>query len=130
MLAIGTNHMFSKIFKILRESISSVTNGNLWELTTKDLFLRENFRLKQPNQRQPLESSSKFIKGQLVSIRYHQNWKHLHKEIGIILEAHDYSNVEKIESVYFYEVLVGDEKITVLERFLDGYIGTEEESSS
>ena len=122
--------MFSKIIKILRESISSVTNVNLWETTTKDFLTRKDTAYKLMAQGQLVESSPKFLKGQLVSIRYHHQWPHLHKEIGIIVEVNDYDTSEGLGSIYFYEILVGDEHITMLERFLDGYIGTEEESSS
>ena len=40
----------------------------------------------------------------------------------------DYDGLARSENIYFYEVLVGDEKITLLERFLDGTVCTEEES--
>ena len=63
-----------------------------------------------------------------MSVKYHNKWKHLHKEIGIIVEVNDYDGFERNNSIYFYEVLVGDEKITLLERFLDGTVCTEEES--
>ena len=65
-----------------------------------------------------------------MSIKYHKRWAHLHKEIGIIVEVNDFDSSERLGSIYFYEVLVGDEHITMLERFLDGYIGVEEESTS
>lgn len=122
--------MFLKIFKILRESISSVKKINLWETTTKDSFPWKNSTHKLMVQGQLVESSPKFLNGQLVSIRYHPHWPHLHKEIGIIVEVNDYDTNEGLGFIYFYEVLVGDEHITMLERFLDGYIGTEEESTS
>ena len=121
--------MFSKIFKILRESISSVTNVNQWEMITKDMFKQEITGYGQMVRNQPVESSPKYSKGQLVSVRYHHKWPHLHKEIGIILQANDYDTFEGMGSIHFYEVLVGDEKITVIERYLDGVISTEEESS-
>ena len=40
----------------------------------------------------------------------------------------DYDTMEAMGSMYFYEVLIGDEKITVIERYLDGTECTEEES--
>ena len=120
--------MFSKILKILRESISSVTNVSLWETTTKDMFLQEISGYKQMVRHQPIESSPKYSKGQLVSIKFHARWPHLLKEIGIILDVNDYGSTEKIGSIHFYEVLVGEEKVMMLERFLDGTICTEEES--
>jgi len=122
--------MISKILKILKESISSVANSNLWEMTTKDIISQDISGYRRIVRQHPVESSPKFFKGQLVSIRYHHNWKHLHKEIGIILEVNDFDPIEKIEQVYFYEVLVSNEKITILERFLDGYIGNEREEES
>ncbi len=111
--------MFSKIFKILKDSVSSVTRKNQWELITKDLIKQEITGYRPTVRNQPIEYSPRFVKGQLVAMRYHQNWPHLHKEIGIILEVCDYDTMEKMGTMYFYEVLVGDEKITVLERYLD-----------
>ena len=83
--------MFSKIFKILKESISSVTNANQWEMITKDMLQQGITGYPQMVRQQPVESSPRFSKGQLVSIRYHHRWPHLHKEIGIIVEVNDYS---------------------------------------
>ena len=40
----------------------------------------------------------------------------------------DYDTVERMGTMFFYEVLVGDEKITVIERYLDGAQCAEEES--
>ena len=114
----------------MKESISSVTRVNLWEITTKDVSFQKGPVYRELIQGQFIESSPKFTKGQLVSIKYHHRWPHLHKEIGIVLRVNDYDTNEGMGSIYFYEVLVGDEHITMLERFLDGYIGTEEESSS
>ena len=59
-----------------------------------------------------------------MSIKYHHKWPHLHKEAGIILEVNGYGTSENIGTVHFYEVLVGDEKVVLLERFLDGDIST------
>ena len=120
--------MFSRILKVLKESISSVTNANQWETITKDM-LRQGITGYRPMVRQqPVESSPKFSKGQLVTMRYHQKWPHLHKEVGIIVQVNDYDTMETMGSMYFYEVLIGDEKITVIERYLDGTECTEEES--
>ena len=44
------------------------------------------------------------------------------------MQVNDYDTVERLGTMYFYEVLIGDEKITVLERYLDGTVITEEES--
>lgn len=122
--------MFSKIFKILKKSISLVTNENLWETTIKNISPDQKLEYKEMIRGQVVESSPKFLKGQLVSIKYHHRWPHLHREIGIIVEVNDYDTSEGMGFIYFYEVLVGDEHITMLERFLDGYICAEEESSS
>ena len=65
-----------------------------------------------------------------MQIRFHPKWPHLHKEVGIIVEVHDYDSFEKTNPVYFYEILVGEEKITLIERFLDVIICTEDESST
>ena len=120
--------MFSKIIKILKESISSVTNVNQWEMITKDMFKQEITGYGQMVRNQRVESSPKYSKGQLVSLRYHQRWPHLHKEIGIILTVDDYDTFEGMGPIHFYEILVGNEKITIIERYVDGVINTEEES--
>ena len=113
--------MFSKILKVLKESISSVTNANQWEMITKDLLKQEITGYRQTVRKQPVESCPKFSESQLVTIKYHHKWPHLHKEVGIILAVNDYNAVQGMDLVHFYEVLVGDEKITVLERFLDEF---------
>ena len=61
-------------------------------------------------------------------MRYPQKWPHLHKEVGIIVQVNDYDTMETMGTMYFYEVLVGDEKITVIERYLDETESAEEES--
>ena len=112
--------MFSRIFKILTESISSVTNVNQWEMITKDM-LKQGITGYRPMVRdQPVESCPKYSEGQLVIIKYHQKFPHLHKEIGIILVVNDYDTFEGMGPLHFYEVLVGDEKVTLIERYLDG----------
>ena len=112
--------MLSRIFKILTESISSVTNANQWEMITKDM-LKQGITGYRPMVRdQPVESCPKFSEGQLVIIKYHQKFPHLHKEIGIILVVNDYDTFEGMGPLHFYEVLVGDEKVTLIERYLDG----------
>ena len=108
--------MFSKIFKVLKESISSVTNANQWEMITKDM-LKQGITGYRPMVRdQPVESCPKYSEGQLVIIKYHQKFPHLHKEIGIILVVNDYDTFEGMGPLHFYEVLVGDEKVTLRER--------------
>ena len=121
--------MFSRIFKILRESISSVTNANQWEMITKDMLKQGITGYKPPDPKIRYESCPKYCEGQLVKIRYHPKWKHLHDEIGIILDVCHYDST-KVGSneVYFYEVLVKEQKITIIERYLDGVICTEEKS--
>jgi hypothetical protein len=118
------------MLKILKESIVSATNTNSWEMTIKDLFLKEN----SPHHRivcpQPTVASPIYIKGQLVSIKYHPKYQRHHKEIGIIVAINDYDTFEGMGSLHFYEILVGNEKITLLERYLDGYISDEDESTS
>ena len=122
--------MFSKIFKILKESISSVTNANQWETITRDMLKQGITGYKPMVRDQPVDTFPKYSKGQLVQIRFHQRWPHLHKEVGIIVEVHDYDSFNKHQPVFFYEILVGEEKITLIERFLDGIVSTEEESST
>lgn len=111
--------MFTRIFRILKESISSVTNANQWEMITKDLLKQEITGYRPTVRNQPVESCPKFSVNQLVTIRYNQKYPHLHKEVGIIVVVNDYDTLEGMGSLHFYEVLVGDEKITILERYLD-----------
>ena len=120
--------MFSRILKVLRESISSVTNANQWETITKDM-LRQGITGYRPTVRsQPVESCPRYSEGQLVKIRYHHQFKHLHQEVGIITEVCDFDPIQDGPTMHFYEVLVGEQKITIIERYLDGAVEQEEES--
>ena len=121
--------MFSRILKILKESISSVTNANQWETITKDLLKQEITGYRPMVRNQPVESCPKYSEGQLVKIRYHHQFKHLHQEVGIITEVCDFDPIQDGPTMHFYEVLVGEQKITIIERYLDGTVETEEESS-
>ena len=111
--------MFSKLFKILRESISSVTGANQWEMITKDLLRQEITGYRPTVRQEPVESCPKFSEGQLVKIRYHHQFKHLHQEVGIITEVCDFDPIQNGPTMHFYDVLVGDQKITIIERYLD-----------
>ena len=111
--------MFLRIFKTLKGSISSVTNANQWETITKDLLKQGITGYRQMAQNQPLESCPKYSEGQLVTIKYHHKFPHLHKEVGIILVVNDHESYEGFGSLHFYELLVGDEKVTLIERYLD-----------
>ena len=66
-----------------------------------------------------MESCPKYSEGQLVKIKYHFNFKHLHQEVGIITEVCDFDPIQDGSSMHFYEVLVGEQKITIVERYLD-----------
>ena len=44
------------------------------------------------------------------------------------MQVNDYDTLERMGTMFFYEVLVGDEKITVIERYLDETESAEEES--
>ena len=121
--------MFSKILKILKESISSVTNVTPWETITKDLLKQEITGYRPTVRNQPVESCPKYSEGQLVKIRYHHQFKHLHQEVGIITEVCDFDPIHNGPVMHFYEVLVGEQKITIIERYLDGTVETEEESN-
>lgn len=119
--------MFSKIYKILKESITAVTRVNQWEIITKDLFKQKMPNYQHLDYEGYTESCPKFSKGQLVVVKYHSRWKHLHKEVGIVLKVHNYEGKKGSLDVHFYDLLVGDEKITLIERFLDEFINEEEE---
>ena len=118
--------MFSRILKVLRESISSVTNVTPWETITKDLLKQEITGYRPTVRNQPVESCPKYSEGQLVKIRYHHQFKHLHLEVGIITEVCDFDPIHNGPVMHFYEVLVGEQKITIIERYLDGNVETEE----
>ncbi len=120
--------MFTKLYNILKDSVLSIKGASQWELITKDL-LQEAFPDHYGHRLEPTESCPKYREGQLVKIRYHHQWKHLHQEVGIITEVCEYDPVKSGPKVYFYEVLVGEQKITIIERFLDGTVETEEEST-
>lgn len=120
--------MFSKLYTILKESILSMTGASQWENITKSLLTREFGSSQLTARLEPTESCPRFRTGQLVKIRFHHQWKHLHQEVGIITEVCDYDPLKGGPKVYFYEVLVGDEKITIIERYLNGAVTNEEES--
>ena len=112
--------MFSKILKVLKESISSVTGANQWEMITRDLLKQEITGYRPTVRKQPVESCPRYSEGQLVKIRYHHQFKHLHQEVGIITEVCNYDPyLHNGPTMHFYEVLVGDQKITIIERYLD-----------
>ena len=48
--------------------------------------------------------------------------------MGIITEVCDFDPIHNGPTMHFYEVLVGDQKITMIERYLDGTVETEESS--
>jgi len=118
--------MFSRILKILKESISSVTNANQWEMITKDMLEQGITGYRPMVRNQPVESCPRFLENQLVIIKYHPRFPHLHKEVGIVLSLNDCDTLEGMGSIHFYEILVGDEKITVIERYLDEFREPEE----
>lgn len=46
--------------------------------------------------------------------------------MGIITEVCDFDPIQNGPTMHFYEVLVGDQKIIIIERYLDGSVATEE----
>lgn len=115
--------MFSRILKVLKESISSVTNASPWEMITKDLSKQEITGYRPMVRNQPVESCPKYCAGQLVKIKYHHSYKHLHQEVGIITDVCGFDPVHNGPSLHFYEVLVNEQKIILVERYLDGNVG-------
>ena len=114
--------MILKLLKALKDSISSVSGVTIWEEVAKDLVHKEITGYRPKVRNHPTTGCSKFTVGQLVRIRYHHHFKRLHHEVGIITEVCDYDMIDKGPALYFYEVLVGDEKITIIERYLDGNV--------
>ena len=100
------------------DSVSSVTKVNQWENISKDLIKSQMTGYSGLVRTEPTHTSPKYQEGQLVTIRYHHKWPHLHKEVGIILQVADFTHNQGL-SVHFYEVLVGEQKITLIERYLD-----------
>jgi len=111
--------MILKLLKALKESISSVSGVTLWEDVAKDLVEKEIAGYRHTIRNQPTMACSKFTEGQLVKIRYHHHFKRHHQEIGIVTEVCEYDPLHSGPQMHFYEVLVGDEKITIVERYLD-----------
>ena len=118
----GTNLMFSRILQVLKESISSVTNANQWEMITKDILKQGISGYRPMVRNQPVESCPKYCEGQLVKIRYHHSYKHLHQEVGIVTAVCDFDPVQNGPPLHFYEVLVNEQKIILVERYLDGNV--------
>ena len=110
--------MFSHLFKILIDSVSSVTKVNQWDNIASDLVKSQMTGYGNLVRTEPTHTSPKYQEGQLVTIRYHRNLPHLHKEVGIVLSVVDFTHNQGL-SVNFYEVLVGDQKVTLIERYLD-----------
>ena len=110
--------MFSRLFKILIDSVTSVTKVNQWENISKDLLKSQITGYSEVIRTEPTHTAPKYKEGQLVAIKYHHKWPHLHKEVGIILQVTDYTHNQGL-SVNFYEVLVGEKKINLIERYLD-----------
>ena len=110
--------MFSRLFKILIDSVSSVTKVNQWENISKDLVKSQITGYSGVIRTEPTHTAPKYKEGQLVTIRYHHKWPHLHKEVGIVLQVTDYTHNQGL-SVNFYEVLVGEQRINLIERYLD-----------
>jgi hypothetical protein len=110
--------MFSKIIKGLKKSILSATGVGLWATIARDLSEQAITGYKHSALLTPSESCPKFSENQLVRIRYHHHWQQLHKEIGIITDVCDTSHING-PVIYFYEVLVGEEKITIVEKYID-----------
>ena len=49
--------------------------------------------------------------------------------MGIVTDICDYDPIYEGPIVYFYEVLVNEQKITIVERYLDGNVEAKEEGS-
>ena len=117
--------MILRLLKALKDSISSVSGVTIWEDVAKDLVNQEITGYRPKVRNQPTIECPKFSVGQLVRIRYHHHFKRLHHEVGIVTEVCDFDPIGRGPSMHFYDVLVGDEKITIIERYLDGNVGEE-----
>lgn len=118
--------MFGKILKTLKDSIRSVSGKSSWDEIAKDLLKEEITGYRPKVRNEPVETAPIYKQGQLVKIRFHQHFMHLHQEIGIITEVVPCDSPYDSGSLHFYEVLVGDQKITILERFICGDVDDSE----
>tara|TARA_Y100000992_G_C21214717_1_gene467276 strand:+ start:592 stop:942 length:351 start_codon:yes stop_codon:yes gene_type:complete len=114
--------MILKLLKALKDSISSVSGVTIWEDVAKDLVKQQITRYPHKVRNQPTIECPKFVLGQLVRIRYNHHWRRLHHEVGIITEVCNYDPIDNGPAMHFYEVVVGGEKITIIERYLDGNV--------
>lgn len=121
--------MIRKLLKSLAESINSLTVGIPMDKLAKDLAKQEITGYSNMNLLEDHPDTPLFSVGQLVRIRFHHHFQRHHLEVGIITEVCDYDPINNGPRMNFYEVLVGDEKITIIERYLDGNVETEEKSS-
>ena len=109
--------MFSKLIRSLKQSLSSVISRSFIDqfaidLNDKDISgysVNKIFTYNPPI----------YEMGQLVIVKYHRNYPHLHQEVGIITDVCDGVHAHNGSSNHFYEVLVGTQKIIVIERYLD-----------
>ena len=121
--------MLRKILKVLADSITSVTGGVDMNQVAKDIMKQEIGGYPNVVRNEPTRDCPMFTVGQLVKIKFHHQFKRHHQEVGIITEVCDFDPIQNGPTMNFYEVLVGDEKITIIERYLDGNVEIEEESS-
>ena len=121
--------MILKLLKVLKDSINSVSGITQWDHIAKDLVEKEITGYRPKVRNQPTTVCPKFSVGQLVRIRFHHHFKRHHQEVGIVTEVCEYDPIHNGPQMHFYEVLVGDEKITIIERYLDGTVENEEEST-
>ena len=121
--------MIRKLLKTLADSINSLSVGIPMDKLAKDLTKQEITGYSNMIRTEDHLESPMYSVGQLVRIRYHHHFQRHHQEVGIVTEVCDYDPINNGPRMNFYEVLVGDEKITIIERYLDGNVETEEEST-
>lgn len=121
--------MLRKLLKSLAESINSLTVGIPMDKLARDLTKQEITGYSNMIRTEDPIDAPKFCVGQLVRIRFHHHYQRHHQEVGIVTEVCDYDPIHSGPRISFYEVLVGDEKILLVERYLDGNVETEEEST-
>ena len=120
--------MIRKLLKSLAESINSLAVGIPMDKLAKDLVKQEITGYSNMIRTEDSIDLPKFSVGQLVRIRFHHHYQRHHQEVGIVTEVCDYDSMHNGPRMNFYEVLVGDEKILLVERYLDGNVEIEEES--
>lgn len=109
--------MFSKLIRGLKESITKAIGASFIDQIAIDI--NEHQISGYPKTKMFTYHPPLFEEGQLVVVKYHKNYPHLHQEVGIITDVCDGVHAHNGPQNHFYEVLVGTQKVIIIERYLD-----------